>query len=67
MTCFVSQIQPYSGLASPGAQDAVRAMLDQLVVIKLNGGLGTSMGCRWGHGNIEITREYKLVTAAPSL
>lgn len=23
----------------------IRAMLDKLVVIKLNGGLGTSMGC----------------------
>ena len=39
------QILPYASLTQPGASEAVKTMLDQLVVIKLNGGLGTSMGC----------------------
>merc|ERR1719300_156928 len=38
-------ILPYSELKIPGDPAAIRAMLDKLVVIKLNGGLGTSMGC----------------------
>jgi len=39
------QIQPYSHLPAPGTKEAVKELLDKLVVIKLNGGLGTSMGC----------------------
>jgi len=38
-------ILPYSTLTQPGDDKTLSAMLDQLVVIKLNGGLGTSMGC----------------------
>jgi len=38
-------IQPYSHLPAPGTKEAVKELLDKLVVIKLNGGLGTSMGC----------------------
>jgi len=38
-------IAPYSELRLPESSAAIRAMLDKLVVIKLNGGLGTSMGC----------------------
>merc|ERR1712130_979226 len=38
-------IEPYSHLPCPESKEAVKALLDQLVVIKLNGGLGTSMGC----------------------
>merc|ERR1712121_496966 len=38
-------ILPYATLSKPGNDAEIRAMLDQLVVIKLNGGLGTSMGC----------------------
>jgi len=38
-------ILPYSELNIPSDPSAIRAMLDKLVVIKLNGGLGTSMGC----------------------
>lgn len=37
-------VKQYKTLQAP-ADDAIRAMLDKLVVIKLNGGLGTSMGC----------------------
>ena len=36
---------PYVELDQPANETAIREMLDQLVVIKLNGGLGTSMGC----------------------
>merc|ERR1711970_1378570 len=38
-------IQPYAALTHADNKEAIRSMLDQLVVIKLNGGLGTSMGC----------------------
>jgi UTP--glucose-1-phosphate uridylyltransferase len=38
-------IQPYGQLPCPESKEAVKTLLDQLVVIKLNGGLGTSMGC----------------------
>jgi len=38
-------IQPYAALTHTEDKEAIRSMLDQLVVIKLNGGLGTSMGC----------------------
>jgi len=38
-------IQPYASLSHTENKEAIRLMLDQLVVIKLNGGLGTSMGC----------------------
>ncbi|KAG5893128.1 hypothetical protein JTB14_034149 [Gonioctena quinquepunctata] len=37
-------VRDYSTLETPTA-DLVHQMLDKLVVIKLNGGLGTSMGC----------------------
>ena len=39
------QITPYAGLQQP-AEEEMRGMLDKLAVIKLNGGLGTSMGCK---------------------
>ena len=40
------QIIPYNGLSCTGdAKSTIKALLDKLVVIKLNGGLGTSMGC----------------------
>jgi UTP--glucose-1-phosphate uridylyltransferase len=37
-------VKDYSGLNEPNEQE-VKKMLDKLVVVKLNGGLGTSMGC----------------------
>ncbi|KAG7209035.1 hypothetical protein KM043_015198 [Ampulex compressa] len=37
-------VRDYNSLPSPETE-AVKALLDKLVVIKLNGGLGTSMGC----------------------
>jgi hypothetical protein len=44
------QIQCYTNLPVNKDKAAMKAMLDSLVVIKLNGGLGTSMGCRYQHG-----------------
>jgi UTP--glucose-1-phosphate uridylyltransferase len=38
------QVRDYSTLQQPSA-DQIHMMLDKLVVVKLNGGLGTSMGC----------------------
>lgn len=39
-----SQVKDYNSLPSPKT-DEVKELLDKLVVVKLNGGLGTSMGC----------------------
>lgn len=38
-------VKEYSGLQTPSNNEEIRAMLNKLVVVKLNGGLGTSMGC----------------------
>lgn len=38
-------VKEYNSLKAPQSDDAIRTMLDKLIVIKLNGGLGTSMGC----------------------
>jgi UTP--glucose-1-phosphate uridylyltransferase len=39
------QVKLYSDLPVSGSDEQIRDMLDKLVVLKLNGGLGTSMGC----------------------
>lgn len=38
-------VKDYSTLTMPTEKDEIRTMLNKLVVVKLNGGLGTSMGC----------------------
>lgn len=38
------QVKDYNCLPSP-ENNEVKALLDKLIVVKLNGGLGTSMGC----------------------
>lgn len=38
-------VKDYSSLQTPSSNDQIREMLNKLVVVKLNGGLGTSMGC----------------------
>ena len=55
---------PYTELATPATPDSIREMLDQMVVIKLNGGLGTSMGCRCR--TLEIMRNYIDILTFPS-
>lgn len=38
-------VKDYSHLQTPTSNEQIRLMLNKLVVLKLNGGLGTSMGC----------------------
>lgn len=40
-----SQVRKYSELQNP-EPSSIKDMLNKLVVVKLNGGLGTSMGCQ---------------------
>ncbi|XP_068244331.1 UTP--glucose-1-phosphate uridylyltransferase-like [Palaemon carinicauda] len=46
-------IKNYSSLKGPEPND-VKIMLDKLVVVKLNGGLGTSMGCQGPKSTIPV-------------
>merc|ERR1712038_1629363 len=46
-------IVPYSMLETPN-RDQIREMLSKLVVVKLNGGLGTSMGCKGPKSTIQV-------------
>lgn len=39
------QVKPYNELETNLSEESVKEMLNKLVVLKLNGGLGTSMGC----------------------
>ncbi|KAJ4807914.1 UTP--glucose-1-phosphate uridylyltransferase [Rhynchospora pubera] len=46
---------PYDTLApSPQDDEAIKKLLDKLVVLKLNGGLGTTMGCTGPKSVIEV-------------
>ncbi len=45
MLFFLLQICPYESLSVPSVPE-IKEMLEKLVVVKLNGGLGTSMGCK---------------------
>ena len=47
---------PYEKLNSP-ATATIKSMLDQLVVVKLNGGLGTSMGCKGPKSTIVVRND----------
>ena len=51
-----SQVKPYAELDCPG-DDEIKALLDKLVVVKLNGGLGTSMGCTGPKSVISVRNE----------
>ncbi|XP_076043591.1 UDP-glucose pyrophosphorylase isoform X2 [Oratosquilla oratoria] len=50
------KVQPYSYLVEP-ASNMMKTMLDKLVVVKLNGGLGTSMGCQGPKSLISVRNE----------
>jgi len=39
-------VDDYSDLKPPSESHTIKSMLNKLVVVKLNGGLGTSMGCK---------------------
>ncbi|MGH0146464.1 UNVERIFIED_CONTAM: hypothetical protein FKN15_046780 [Acipenser sinensis] len=50
-------IQPYEKIKSKGLPDNVASVLNKLVVVKLNGGLGTSMGCKGPKSLISVRNE----------
>lgn len=47
----------YSNLASPTDTAIIRDMLNKLVIVKLNGGLGTSMGCTGPKSVIQVRND----------
>ena len=53
LSYFHFQIIDYSSLMHPTKEDT-RFMLNKLVVVKLNGGLGTSMGCKGPKSSIVV-------------
>jgi len=54
---FDKQIKPYQDLPQQQSKDAIRDMLNKLVVLKLNGGLGTSMGCKGPKSIISVRNQ----------
>lgn len=53
-------IVAYTSLEEPNA-DEIKAMLDKLVVVKLNGGLGTSMGCKGPKSTIQVRSDQSFL------
>lgn len=53
---FFLQIKEYRSLAEP-APNTIKDMLNKLVVVKLNGGLGTSMGCSGPKSTIPVRND----------
>ena len=51
-----SQVKPYADIAPPTSEE-IKALLDKLVVVKLNGGLGTGMGCTGPKSAISVRNE----------
>ena len=53
-------MQVYSGLPAvdPENIELIRSRLEKLVVLKLNGGLGTSMGCKGPKSLIAVRGEH---------
>ncbi|XP_034950806.1 UTP--glucose-1-phosphate uridylyltransferase isoform X2 [Chelonus insularis] len=49
-------IRDYDSLVEPGYEE-IRSMLNKLVVVKLNGGLGTSMGCHGPKSSIVVRND----------
>ena len=50
-------IQPYERIKMKGLPDNITASLNKLAVVKLNGGLGTSMGCKGPKSLISVRNE----------
>ncbi|XP_034543940.1 UTP--glucose-1-phosphate uridylyltransferase-like [Notolabrus celidotus] len=50
-------IQPYDRISSKGLPADISASLNKLAVVKLNGGLGTSMGCKGPKSLISVRNE----------
>lgn len=54
---FTQQIQPYEKIKLKGLPADVASSLNKLAVVKLNGGLGTSMGCKGPKSLISVRNE----------
>lgn len=54
---FPSQIQPYERIRAKQLPQGVAVSLNKLAVVKLNGGLGTSMGCKGPKSLISVRNE----------
>ena len=54
----------YKDLASPQTDKEVSDLLKRLVVVKLNGGLGTSMGCKGPKSTIPIRDDLTFLDLA---
>jgi len=54
--CYLLQIVKYDQIPEVSASE-IKVVLDKLVVIKLNGGLGTSMGCTGPKSLISLRRD----------
>ncbi|CAI2349342.1 unnamed protein product [Caenorhabditis sp. 36 PRJEB53466] len=50
-------IRPYTSLSAVTGKDLIAAQLRKLVVVKLNGGLGTSMGCKGPKSVISVRND----------
>ncbi|CAD6194071.1 unnamed protein product [Caenorhabditis auriculariae] len=50
-------IRPYKSLATPNSKEGIAEQLRKLVVVKLNGGLGTSMGCKGPKSVISVRND----------
>ena len=58
-TIYYFQVKPYSELQDNNLTDEnIKNMLNKLVILKLNGGLGTSMGCKGPKSVITVRGEY---------
>lgn len=49
-----NMVLPYDKLESDISEDSIKDLLNKLIVLKLNGGLGTSMGCKGPKSVIEV-------------
>jgi len=54
---WCKQIKPYQDLPKEESKEVIRNMLNKLVVLKLNGGLGTSMGCKGPKSIISVRNQ----------
>lgn len=52
-----TQVQPYDRIKAKGLPADISSSLNKLAVVKLNGGLGTSMGCRGPKSLISVRSE----------
>ncbi|KAE9416073.1 hypothetical protein Angca_002303, partial [Angiostrongylus cantonensis] len=50
-------IRTYKHLEHPTDEEVIKSMLKKLIVVKLNGGLGTSMGCKGPKSVIPVRNE----------